>query len=460
MRIVRLTASNVKKLKVADITAQPGMNKISGKNGNGKSSLLDSIVIALAGKSAIPSKPIREGTEEAVIRLDLGEIIVKRTITKDDEGGFRTSVLVLNPTAAPAGTPDKKLPKWSSPQEMLDSLLGELTFDPLKFARMKAREQFDELRRISKLSVNIDELNDQNAADYTARTNINRDAKSLRSRAEAILIPPDTPDHPLDESVLLDAIEQSAQFNADIEKRRGNRERARKEIAELRQKAKSTEPEIERLRSVAQSSIQELRRQIEQIGQHADHAVKDQEVIRDSSYSAAEALESKLIAAPELPEPNSVAELRQGLDAAKKANESVKDRARRIQIESEATAMEAESEQITRRMADRDRQKLDAIQKAELPIVEVGFGDGCVTYRGLPLDQASEAEKIRVSASIAMAANPKLRIIRIKDGALLDDDSMSLLAQMAEEKDYQVWIEVVQSSDPMAIVMEDGEVRS
>ena len=61
MKILKLTAENIKKLKVVEITPQGNVVQITGRNGSGKSSTLDAIWWALAGKEAIQGKPIREG---------------------------------------------------------------------------------------------------------------------------------------------------------------------------------------------------------------------------------------------------------------------------------------------------------------------------------------------------------------------------------------------------------------
>ena len=65
---------------------------------------------------------------------------------------------------------------------------------------------------------------------------------------------------------------------------------------------------------------------------------------------------------------------------------------------------------------------------------------------------------MRVSVAIAMAANPKLRVLRIKDGSLLDENSLALIADMASENDYQVWIERVDTTGKVGVVMEDGAI--
>ena len=88
----------------------------------------------------------------------------------------------------------------------------------------------------------------------------------------------------------------------------------------------------------------------------------------------------------------------------------------------------------------------------------LGFDEDGVTYQGVPFSQASAAEQIRVSLAMAMALNPKLRVIRILDGSLLDADNLALIAEMATVSDYQVWIERVGDGDGIGVVIDDGAV--
>jgi hypothetical protein len=57
-----------------------------------------------------------------------------------------------------------------------------------------------------------------------------------------------------------------------------------------------------------------------------------------------------------------------------------------------------------------------------MPIDGLSLESGRVMFNGIPLDQGSSAEQLRVSTAIAMSSNPELRVIRIKDGSLLDPD--------------------------------------
>ena len=67
---------------------------------------------------------------------------------------------------------------------------------------------------------------------------------------------------------------------------------------------------------------------------------------------------------------------------------------------------------------------------------------------------------LKLRPTIAMSSNPELRVIRIKDGSLLDADGMAMLKAMASENDFQIWIERVADNDPMAVVIEDGSVAN
>jgi hypothetical protein len=83
-----------------------------------------------------------------------------------------------------------------------------------------------------------------------------------------------------------------------------------------------------------------------------------------------------------------------------------------------------------------------------------------VLLNGVPFEQASDAERLRASIAIAAAMNPKLRVIRVRDGSLLDDEAMALLSGFASENDFQIWIERVDSSGRVGFVMEDGHLKT
>lgn len=423
MKIVKLTAENIKKLRAVEITPDGEVVTVAGKNGQGKTSVLDSIWWALAGTTHIQKEPIRRGQDTARVRLDLGELVVERRFTK---GGSTLTVESVEGA------------RYPSPQKMLDALVGELSFDPLAFARMDAAKQFDELRRVAKVEIDIPEIEALNRSDYAKRTEVNRRAKERRAQASAITVPNDLPAEPLDESALLDAIQEAADANARIERRKAKRADTARQVEDSRQIAQQT-----------REKANDLRREADRLDAAATASEKE-----------ADDLQKKLDSADPLPAPTDIAEIRALLDTAKITNANIALRDKREMIEGEALALENDSKALTTQMEAREVAKRDAIMAAAMPVDGLGFGEGFVTFNEVPFDQASSAEQLRVSLALAMAANPKLRVIRIEDGSLLDEDSLAQIATMAKDSDYQVWIERVETSGSVSVIIEDGAVKA
>lgn len=422
MKIIQFTAENIKKLRAVSIRPDGALVQITGANGQGKSSVLDAIYMALAGAKAIPGKPVRDGEDKAMVRLDLGDIVVTRRFTA--AGG--TSLTVEAENGA----------KFPSPQRMLDDLLGSLTFDPLAFSRMEPRRQLETLRGLVQIEEDIDALDAANARDYAERTDLNRSAKEAKARADGIAVPDDLPAQPVDVDALLAQLAGAADEAALIEKRRAGRAEAERQARTLEENARHFDGEIERLREELETAIRK----------------------RDNSQAQAADLRAKLAAAEPLPSPPDTAALRQQIEEGRRVNAMIEARGRRQMELEEAEQLSRMADALTQRMEERTRTREAAIANAAMPVPGLGFAADGVTFNGLPLDQASSAEQLRVSVAIAMAANPKLRVLRIKDGSLLDERSLAMVGEMADSGGYQVWIERVDTSGRVGIVMEDGAV--
>ena len=144
MKIIRLAAENVKRLVAVEITPKGNVIEITGKNGAGKTSVLDSIWWALAGNRTHQAVPVRQGETEAVISLDLGDIKVRREFSVREplagaEAGPAQTITRLFVESAQGA-------RYPSPQKMLDELVGSLTFDPLAFSRMPPKDKLAVLR--------------------------------------------------------------------------------------------------------------------------------------------------------------------------------------------------------------------------------------------------------------------------------------------------------------------------
>ena len=426
MRVIRLEAENVKKIRAIDVSPHGDMVMVSGANGQGKSSLLDALWMCIAGKKAAPDRPVRKGAEKAKIQVTLGDkgiadLTVARTFTSS--GTMTLDVY------------DEHGKKFGRPQEVLDALFGVLTFDPLKFIRMDLKEQISELRNMIPLGVDVDALNAANKADYDARTEIKKEARRYQGEADAIVVQPGTP------AALVDTKELRAKLNAAGE--------TNEQAAKLQREKDSASDKAAGalVRSVtARKEIAKLEKELATARKTLAEAVKAEEEW------------AEIAAAIVVPESVSIGELTQQLEQAELGNREMEKRERRQKLVAAAQDAERRAATLTRKMEEREEQKRDALATAPIPISALTFDESVILFNGIPLAQASTAEQIRVSVGLAMASNPELRILRIMEGSLLDAGNLELIAEMAGERDYQVWIECVDSSGKLGIVIEDGRV--
>jgi ABC-type glutathione transport system ATPase component len=140
-------------------------------------------------------------------------------------------------------------------------------------------------------------------------------------------------------------------------------------------------------------------------------------------------------------------------------NNRVRDNVARQQLADNLAAAKAKAEDLTKKIKQLDAERVELIASAKFPVPGLGFSDdGVPTYQGIPLEQASGAQKIRVGMAVALAMNPKLKIVLVRDASLLDSDNMAIIAEMAEAAGAQVWLERVGTADAGAVIIEDGEV--
>lgn len=430
MRIIELQASNFKKLVAVEIAPDGNVVEVTGKNGSGKSSVLDAIYVALLGRSVAPPKPIRQGEEQCHIRLNMGELIVTRTFTAKEGGAYTDTLKVENADGL----------RYGKPQEVLDALLGEIGFDPFEFCQMKAVEQADTLLRMVPLPVDLDELAEQDQSDYLKRRDVNRDLAGAKSQLAAIPkeeVPEDLPNR----DKLVAELTNAAQTNSGIERERMTRELTQRNMASMAESRDGKRGRAEAMRDEAA-----------RLDADAD-AINAELVEAETAFRALEPL----------PDPVDTEALRQGIEAADRAAAVAQRQRAREQHAARVLQLEAESTALTEAMEAREKQRQEALAGATMPIEGLGFllnekGKPLVTFGGVPFEQASTAEQLRASTAIAMAANPSLRVLRVKDGSLLDEDSMKLLAEMASAEDFQLFIERVEVGKGVGIIMENGSV--
>lgn len=375
-------------------------------------SVLDAITMALGGREQIPPEPIRRGAEHAEIVVDLGEIVVRRTFTASGGGSLTVS--------------NKEGARFQSPQTLLDKLYGTLSFDPLAFARETGKRQAEILRQLVGLNTNA--LDFRREQLYAERTQVNKQAAGLRARVLAMPLYHGVPAEPV--SVAEIAVELQAAMAT-----------------------KDANASVSRQAIRAADQVGERRRKVEQL--------RDQLAEAEASLQVALANCAKLEAQMAAQQEVDVAPLHARLAEADSVNLKVAANRQREALAAEADAAEGKSKGLSDEIESIDKLKAAAIADAKMPVPGLGFGTDGVTLNGLPLEQASGAERIRVSVAIGLAMNPRLRVLLIRDASLLDAASVQMVADMAKAAGAQIWLETVTNGneDLCTVVIEDGEAR-
>lgn len=412
LHVIALEVSNVKRLRAVRVTPGAGpVVVIGGKNAQGKSSTLDAIEMALGGGKAIPTEPIRHGARKGGIVVNLGELVIERTFTAAG------SQLVVR---GADGTPQK------SPQAILDALCSKIAFDPVAFLRHEPKKQDEILKQV--IGLDFAQLDSERETLFRARADVKR---ASRER-EALLatLPQPVPGLPAQEV-------SSAELAVELERRReveaSNARKNREHVAHVQERL-ANDDELARLRG--ELAMAERR-----------EATLAEEAAR---------LDAEVLA---LVDPN-VAEIRDQLAGVDELNAKIRANGARSSCETLIAAIGAKADELTDAIASIDEKKQEALAAAKFPVEGLGFDETGPTLNGVPLEQASQAEKLRLSVAIGAALNPRLRVILVRDGSVLDDEAMRLLAELAQANDLQVWLERVGDKDPGAVVIEDGMVRA
>lgn len=402
MKIIKLIAQNFKRLEAVEIEPNGNTIYITGKNCSGKTSVLDAIMAALQypGQKKLP-KPVREGSDKAEIQIDLGDMLVTRTFTD-----HTTRLEVTN----------KQNMKFTSPQAVLDKLIGKFTFDPTVFYHMEPKFQKDFLLEAMGLGDKLGELETKRQTLYDQRTILNRQIKTTEAN-----IPSPKPER-------VEAVSVTEIYQRIREAANNNRE------------VLNAQSEIDRL----EREHSHIMKQIEDLGLKAKN-IKEKKITLLEDLTQIDMVDEDKIAT-ELSDAegiNSKAELWNEYESKAKSHAS----------------LVVGRNDLTQEIGKIDSEKSELLEKSKFPIDGLSFMDDGVIYQDIPFKQASDSDQLRVSTAIAMALNPDLRIILIKYGSLLDSTTRIIIEEMMDKKDYQAWIEAVDETGKVGIVIEEGKIK-
>lgn len=426
MKIVKLTSENVLRLNAVEITPEGNLIVIGGENEQGKTSVLDSIVLAMGGRAAKHTKPLKDGTKKgkAVVELD-GGLKITRTFT--ETGGGTLKVESADGAVYP------------SPQAMLDKMVGQLTFDPLMWSKMDGKKQLEVLKAM--VGIDFDEIDEKRRQLYTTRTAVNQEAKRLKGAVETAVHYPDAPGKEVSVSELMKDLRTRREIN------NGN-DRVRAALNDFNEAVVAAENDVSRQVKEVASIENRLR-----IARN-DLALAEKNLAVVISNRDGHKLKVDTLKGADEKEITDKIESAESINAKLRANIA------RAEKEADLRDAEERSKNLTKSIEAIDQEKADKLSSAKFPVDGMLFDESGVTYKGIPFDQASSAEKLRVSVAMGIAMNPRLKVLLIRDGSLLDGTNLKMVARMADESGHQIWMERVGKGKECSVIIEDGLVLS
>lgn len=410
MHLNELRADNFKRLRAVRIEFPEGGGavEICGSNGQGKSSTIDAIWAAMGGARAAPDVPIRSGARKAEVTLHLGDYKVVRTW---DREGSRLTVT------------DATGSVQASPQAILDGLFNRLGFDPLEFVRLKPKDQADTLRRV--VGLDFSEIDAERAEHYASRTEVNRVVKSQAARLETM--PNYEPIDPVDTTDLNRKLWEATAKNRVVDRAKSACDMAESAVMLAREKMNRLKQEFE----AAQNSFLD--------------AEGDRDDLRLALREAGEAVD---------PGP-----IMDQIQQASAINERARSCRERAKLEASLEECRERAARLTDKIDDIDAYRRRLLAEAEMPVPGLSLEEDEVTLNGVPLAQASSAERIRIGLAMAAAMKPGLKLVAIREGSLLDEASLRMVATWAAAHGYQVLVErVAAGPSGVGVVIEDGAV--
>jgi len=291
------------------------------------------------------------------------------------------------------------------------------------------------------LGLDLSDLDTEHAQIYEQRRLLNQQLRDAQG-ALAELPPPhaDVPDDEVSVSRLLDEKERlDAQLDAN-EAERAMLEAMCCAAETAAQNITETEERIAMLKLQLDAAKQMLAKQ------HTQHV------------ALAEEHDAKLDEVAALVDPD-IDALKRQIAGAEETNRKVRQNQARATHAGKVAQLRTASDKLTLKLNANRAARQKRIAAADFPVPGLGFGDDGPVLNGIPLHQTSHTEQQEVSAAVMAAANPGIKVFCIPDASTLDAEGLAFMAELAERHDCQLWEEDGRTTDPAAIIIEDGHVQ-
>ena len=407
LRIASVQIENVKSVKAFHLEPSPlGLTIVGGKNGQGKTSVLDSIAWVLGGAKKQPSQPHRNGAmSDPAISLTLSNGI------RVERKGKNSTLTVIDPQGKRSG------------QSLLDAFVSEFALDLPKFMEASNKEKAQILLRILGVGDQLAALDLSETRAYNERHQIGQIATAKKKHAEELPEYPDVQTEPMSISELI-ARQQS------VLARNGENQRKREALEHYRLKLDD-----------AARRLENLKRELAAAQENWSKVLAD----FDDASKSAQDLEDENTA--ELEQQIAEFETINLQIAANQQKAAAKDEA--DQYQAQYDAKDAEINQIR-------AQRMALLSDAPLPLAGLSVVDGDLVYNSQKWDCMSGSEQLRVAVAIVRKLKPECSFVLMDKLEQMDVDTLRQFGAWLESEGLQVIATRVSTGDECSIIIEDG----
>lgn len=407
VKINQLEIENVKRIKAVKLEpTENGLTVIGGRNGQGKTSVLDSIAWALGGDKYRPTSAARDGaagTPALKVVLSNGLIVERK--------GKNGSLKVTDPNGKKGG------------QQLLNEFVSALALDLPKFMNAGSKEKAETLLQIIGVGDELYHLDAKEKELYHRRHAVGQIADQKKKYAEEQPWYADAPKEMISVSALLEQQQEILARNGENQRLRRERDRLIEEERRLCREAEE-----------AEARLRELKEKQADIGKRREIAEKTAETLQDESTEA----------------------LEQNLRNIEAINVKVRANLSKTMAEDEAKKYKANYDALS---IDIDRireERRSLLNAADLPLPELSVEEGELLYRGKKWDCMSGSEQLKVAAAIVRKLNPQCGFVLIDKLEQMDTETMKEFGVWLEEEGLQAIATRVSLGGECSVLIEDG----
>lgn len=410
IKINKLEIENVKRVKAVKMepTAN-GLTIIGGNNGQGKTSVLDSIAWALGGNKFKPSQAQREGS---AIPPNLHIVMSNGLIV--ERKGKNSDLKVIDPDGNKAG------------QNLLDSFIDELALNLPKFMQQSNREKASTLLQIIGVGEQLVLLEKEEQDTYNRRHAIGQIADQKEKFAKEQEYYPEAPKDLVSASDLIKA-------QQEILARNGENQRKRESLAS-----------IQRMHEKASSDVERLKLELSEAETKLANTIQDLVTANKSVENLVD---------------ESTAELEKSITEIDEINRKVRANLDKDKAEEDARGYRAEYEELTEALTDVRKRKAALLDSADLPLPGLSVEDGELIYNGFKWDNMSGSDQLKVATAIVRKLNSNCGFVLLDKLEQMDQESLKEFGDWLEAEGLQAIATRVSTGEECSIIIEDGYVK-